>query len=102
MSKTRKRLKQALMAGAAMYGASKLFGGNKMISGKDSEVGAIAKQIDKLRMPESVKNEKKFKNKNKAESLVHNKLKKQNIEHNCEWFRIPKTKAVKIIKSIKL
>ena len=45
---------------------------------------------------------KKFKNKNKAESLVHNKLKKQNIEHNCEWFRIPKTKAVKIIKSIKL
>jgi len=61
MSKTRKRLKEALMAGAAMYGASKLFGGKKMISGKDSEVGAIAKQRDKLRVPASVKNRKKFK-----------------------------------------
>lgn len=49
------------MAGAAMYGAAKLFGGNKMISGKDSEVGAIAAQKNKLRVPASMKNRKKFK-----------------------------------------
>jgi hypothetical protein len=61
MSKTRKRIKEALMAGAAMYGAAKLFGGNKMISGKDSEVGAIAAQKNKLRVPASMKNRKKFK-----------------------------------------
>jgi hypothetical protein len=61
MSKRSKKLKKALLAGAAMYGAAKLFGGNNMVSGKDSEVGAIAKQRDKLRVPASVKNRKKFK-----------------------------------------
>lgn len=55
MSKRSKKLKRALLAGAAMYGAAKLFGGKNMISGKDSEVGAIAKQKDKLRVPAEIK-----------------------------------------------
>ena len=61
MSKKRKRLKEALMAGAAMYGASKLFGKKPMISGKDSEVGAVMAEKNKLRVPASMKNRKLFK-----------------------------------------
>jgi|TARA_X000001316_G_C919243_1_gene33372 hypothetical protein len=45
MSKFKKRLKRAAkvaIAGAALYGMSKMGADKKLISGKDSEVGAIA------------------------------------------------------------
>lgn len=56
MSKTRKRLKKALMAGAALYGLG------KMMKPDVSDAKAMrATVMNKLRVPASVKNRKKFK-----------------------------------------
>jgi hypothetical protein len=45
---------------------------------------------------------KKFKNKSQAEQLAHNLLKKESTENYKEWFKLPKTKAVNMIKGLKL
>jgi hypothetical protein len=45
---------------------------------------------------------KKFTHKSKAETLAHELLRKESSEFHKEWFKIPKTKAIKLIKGIKL
>lgn len=45
---------------------------------------------------------KRFKNKSQAETLAHELLRQESSQYRKEWFKIPKTKAIKLIKGIKL
>ena len=45
---------------------------------------------------------KKFKNKSQSETIAHDLLRQESTEFRKEWFKLPKTKAVKIIKGIKI
>jgi hypothetical protein len=55
MSKKRSKIKDTLLKGAALIAAAKMFGGKEMMPGRDSEVGAIAAQKNKLRIPDAIK-----------------------------------------------
>ena len=45
---------------------------------------------------------KKFKNKSQSETIAHDLLRQESTESCKEWFKLPKTKAVNIIKGLKL
>ena len=83
MSKKRRKLKKALLAGAVALGAAKMLGKKPMISGKDSEVGAVMAEKNKLRVPASMKNRKLFK-----DALLPKMPKGETVVPESEFFGI--------------